>query len=203
MTRDPAKQDAAEVPSPRYQEALERFVLFWGEMASNWGINRTMAQIHALLYASDEPLDTDTIMARLKISRGNANMNLRSLMSWNLVRKVHRPGSRKDFFTAEKDVWQITARIIEERKRREIQPVQEQLRACRDLLTGSPGADCAALGPQERQFCERIDRLMELMDVFEGFSRALLPFIRAQNAPMIKQFIEIAETLHDDADGDA
>ncbi|GIV58990.1 MAG: hypothetical protein KatS3mg043_0079 [Rhodothermaceae bacterium] len=195
--QDPRSNHALEAPSPRYREALERFVLFWGEMASNWGINRTMAQIHALLYACEDPLDTDEIMARLKISRGNANMNLRSLMNWNLVRKVHQPGSRKDFYTAEKDVWQITAQIIKERERREIKPVKQQLRECRELLTGTrEEASCAELGTYERRLCERIDNLMELMEVFEGFSRALLPFIQEQNAPMIRQFIQIAEEFH-------
>ncbi len=187
------KQDpggAAAVPGPAYREALDRFVVFWGEMASNWGINRTMAQIHALLFASEDPLDTDEIMARLRISRGNANMNLRSLMNWNLVQKVHLPGSRKDFYTAEKDVWQITAQIIKERERREIQPVMQQLQECRDLLTAAG----TALPEKERVFGERIEKLMQLMEVFEGFSRALLPFIQEENAPLIKAFIQFAET---------
>lgn len=181
--------------APAYRAAVERFVLFWGEMASKWGINRTMAQIHALLFASEDPLDTDEIMARLHISRGNANMNLRSLMNWNLVQKVHLPGSRKDFFTAEKDVWQITAQIIRERERREIQPVMQQLQECRTLLAGGEAA-CEALPEKERLFCERIDKLMQLMEVFEGFSRALLPFIQEDNAPLIQAFIQFAQTYH-------
>ena len=78
-------------------------------MASAWGINKTMAQIHALLYAENEPLDTDTIMEQLSISRGNANMNLRNLVQWQLVNKVHFKGKRKDYYTAEKDVWNIVA----------------------------------------------------------------------------------------------
>jgi DNA-binding transcriptional regulator GbsR (MarR family) len=76
----------------RHHEALSKFILFWGEMASSWGISRTMAQIHAYLYAREDPADTDHLMERLQISRGNANMNLRSLRNWNLVRKVHRLG---------------------------------------------------------------------------------------------------------------
>ncbi|WP_456425054.1 GbsR/MarR family transcriptional regulator [Rhodocaloribacter sp.] len=176
---------------------MERFVLFWGEMASNWGINRTMAQIHALLYACEGPLDTDEIMERLRISRGNANMNLHALMNWNLVRKVHQPGSRKDYYTAEKDVWQITAQIIKERERREIKPVKQQLRECRDILTGGEAdRSCAELDALEGQLCLRIDNLVRLMEVFEGFSRALLPFLEERNAPMIKQFIRFAEEFH-------
>ncbi len=182
--------------SQHHQEALERFILFWGEMASNWGINRTMAQIHALLYAAEKPLDTDAIMERLQISRGNANMNLHSLVNWNLVRKVHQSGSRKDYYVAEKDVWHITAQIIRERERREIGPVMQQLQECRDLLAGKPDTeDCRDLSPQEQQFCERIENLMELMEVFDGFFQSLLPFVQKRNVPMMKQFVALAESM--------
>ena len=183
-----------DAPSARYQEALERFILFWGEMASNWGINRTMAQIHALLYISEEPLDTDAIMERLQISRGNANMNLHALVNWNLVRKVHQSGSRKDFYVAEKDVWYVTAQIIKERERREIAPVTQQLQECRDLLAGRD-EPCDSLPPHDQQFCERIDNLIELMEVFDGFFQSLLPFVQKRNVPMIKQFIALAESM--------
>ncbi len=187
----------ADAPlSQGHREALERFILFWGEMASNWGINRTMAQIHALLYAVEEPLDTDEIMEQLQISRGNANMNLRSLINWNLVRKVHQAGSRKDFYTAEKDVWEITAQIIRERERREIKPVVQQLLECRDLLLEGEAGDCAALPPPEQQFCQRIDNLLALMEVFEGFSHALRPFIKGRNEALIRQFVAMAGSLH-------
>lgn len=184
-------------PSPQYQEALGRFILFWGEMASNWGINRTMAQIHALLYCSEEPLDTDEIMEQLQISRGNANMNLRSLINWNLVRKVHLPGSRKDFYTAEKDVWEITAHIIREREKREIQPVMQQLRECQDILKeGAREAEsCGDLPARDAQLCTRIESLIQLMDLFEGFSQTLLPFVQKRNMPVMKQLIRIAEDL--------
>lgn len=181
--------------SDRHRRALERFVAFWGEMASSWGINRTMAQIHALLYAVDEPLDTDTIMARLQVSRGNANMNLRSLVNWNLVRKVHRPGSRKDFYTAEKDVWEITLQIIRERERRELRPVLQQLQECREVLVG--GGASAELAAAEVRFSERIENLMRLLGVFEGLSRTLLPFIQAGNADLIHQLARWGEA--DDA----
>ena len=181
----------------RYQEALERFILFWGEMASNWGINRTMAQIHALLYASETPLDTDAIMSRLKISRGNANMNLHSLMNWNLVRKVHQPGSRKDFYTAEKDVWFITKQIVRERERREIQPVRQQLEDCRTVLLGDATGP-EQLAPEEQQFYERIENLNQLMELFEGFSKVLLPFIEARHAPFLAEMVKYAQTLHEE-----
>lgn len=198
MSRPDEFSSAARSPhaSPR-AEAVERFILFWGEMASRWGINRTMAQIHALLYCSEEPLDTDAIMERLQISRGNANMNLRSLVTWNLVRKVHQTGSRKDFFWAEKDVWHITAQIIKERERREIQPVRQQLQDCRDVLTD--GGACGDLPEgEEHVLCERFENLMRLMEVFEGFSSALLPLVQEENGPMMKKLVKVAEALHTD-----
>ena len=183
--------------SDRYEQALERFVRFWGEMASNWGINRTMAQIHALLYCAEEPLDTDAIMEQLQISRGNANMNLRSLITWNLVHKVHRAGSRKDFYEAEKDVWHITAQIIKERERREIKPVREQLQECRDLLAEREEG-CKELSEREAQLCQRLEKLMELMSVFEGFFQALLPFVQEENVPMMKRLIQLADALDEE-----
>ena len=190
--------------SSSHREALMRFILFWGEMASRWGINRTMAQIHALLYASEEPLDTDEIMQLLQISRGNANMNLRSLINWNLVRKVHQSGSRKDFYSAEKDVWKITARVIKEREKREIQPVMQQLQECREMLLCGDGQDkdnpeahksADDFSKKEQQFCERIDNLIELMEVFEGFSKALFPFIQERSISEAKQLIQMAGGL--------
>ncbi len=177
---------------PAHQEALQRFILFWGEMASRWGINRTMAQIHALLYASESAMDTDEIMQQLQISRGNANMNLRSLINWDLVRKVHQSGSRKDYYTAEKDVWKITTRVVKEREKRELQPVKQQLLGCREILTGDAADQSQVLTPEEEQFAARISNLIELMDVFEGFSKSLLPFVQSRNLDEAKQLIEMA-----------
>ena len=178
------------VPSERVQRALDEFVLLWGEMASSWGINRTMAQIHALLYASETALDTDEIMDRLQISRGNANMNLRALLDWNLIRKTHQLGSRKDFFVAEKDVWTITTTIIEERQRREIKPVQRALvGVASDLRQGE------SLDPQEEELADRIDALVSFIEVFDGFSSALLPLLRGRNAEKVQRVVQFASRL--------
>lgn len=185
---------ASEASDARRQRAVDQFVQFWGEMASSWGINRTMAQIHALLYCAEDPLNTDDIMDRLQISRGNANMNLRSLVEWQLVDKVQQPDSRKDFFVAEKNVWQITARIIKERKRREVQPVQERLKECRSMLQDE-AEPCAELSEPDRELCHRFDNLIRLVEVFEGFSDAILPFVEERNAPMIRRFIEVVQDM--------
>ena len=111
-------------------EAKARFIADWGRFGTNWGINRTMAQIHALLLVSPDPLSADEVMEQLAISRGNANMNLRELMDWGLVQKVLVPGERKEFFSAEKDIWKVARQIVKERKKRELDqmlPVLKEL----------------------------------------------------------------------------
>lgn len=104
-------------------EAKKRFIASWGSFGSNWGINRTMAQIHALLLISTSPISADDVMRELVISRGNVNMNLRDLIDWGLVDRVIITGERKEFFTAEKDIWKVARTIIRERKKRELEPM--------------------------------------------------------------------------------
>lgn len=111
-------------------EAKAKFIADWGRFGTNWGINRTMAQIHALLLVSPDALSAEEVMGQLAISRGNANMNLRELIDWGLVQKVIVPGERKEFFTAEKDIWKVARQIIKERKKRELDlmvPVLKEL----------------------------------------------------------------------------
>jgi DNA-binding transcriptional regulator GbsR (MarR family) len=115
--------------------ARDEFVAQWGAMGSSWGINRTMAQIHALLIITTPPLSTDDIMEELKISRGNAHMNLRELVGWGLVRSVIRKGERKEYFEAEKDVWKMFCIIVRERKRREIRRRSMSSRAAASAWT--------------------------------------------------------------------
>ena len=117
--------------SEKLEKARDEFVTQWGVMGAQWGINRTMAQIHALLMTAPEAMSTDEVMAALTISRGNAHTNLKDLVSWGLIRIVIRKGERKEFFEAEKDVWEIFRRVARERKRREIDPALETLRNCK------------------------------------------------------------------------
>ena len=111
----------------KYEEAKNQFLQTWGKLATEWGISRTMAQVHALLLIAPEPLSAEEIMEELNISRGNVNMNVRELMDWDLVNKVLVSGERKEFFEAEKDIWEIAKRVAKERKRREIEPVLKVL----------------------------------------------------------------------------
>ncbi len=195
MPSNSSNDSAMPIPANAYEEALERFVLFWGEMASSWGINRTMAQIHALLYALDQPLDTDEIMARLQVSRGNANMNLRALVDWNLVRRVHQSGSRKDYYTSEKDVWKICARVIQERNRREVTPVKQTLTDCLTLLETEVQDADAPNTTEAGQFAVRIRNLVDMIQLFENITTALLPFLGAKDMKTIQQLIELTASM--------
>jgi DNA-binding transcriptional regulator GbsR (MarR family) len=104
-------------------EAKERFIESWGKLGSEWGINRTMAQIHALLMLAPDALTTEEIMESLSISRGNANMTLRELINWGLVEKQHKAGERKEYFFANKDTWYIARQVAKERRKRELDPI--------------------------------------------------------------------------------
>ncbi len=108
-------------------EAKQKFIEAWGKLGSEWGINRTMAQIHALLLISPEALTTEEIMETLSISRGNANMTLRDLIGWGLIEKQHRAGERKEYFYADKDTWNIARQVAKERRKRELDPVLKVL----------------------------------------------------------------------------
>ncbi len=109
------------------EAAKEKFIQSWGVLGSNWGVNRTMAQIHALLLIAPEPLCADDIMEQLQISRGNANMNIRALIDWGLVYKELVVGQRKEFFVAEKDIWDVVRKITAQRKKKELDPVIKTL----------------------------------------------------------------------------
>ena len=108
-------------------EARQQFIASWGAFGTHWGINRTMAQIHALLLVSAGPITQDDIMEQLNISRGNTNMNIRELINWGLVERVLLPGERKEYFSAEKDIWKVVRQIVKERKKRELEPMLKLL----------------------------------------------------------------------------
>ena len=117
----------------KLNEAKQQFTQSWGILGSQWGINRTMAQVHALLLIASAPLSTDNIMEELSISRGNANMNIRELMNWGLVDKVIVQGDRKEYFSAEKDIWKVATKIMYQRKKRELDPMLKVLNQLSDI----------------------------------------------------------------------
>ena len=114
----------------KLQPIAERFILHWGEMGSRWGVNRTVAQIHALLYLAGRPLDADEIAQTLNVARSNVSTSLKELQAWRLVRIVHVLGDRKDHFETSADVWELFKLIVEGRRQREIDPTLGVLREC-------------------------------------------------------------------------
>jgi DNA-binding transcriptional regulator GbsR (MarR family) len=116
-----------------YQEAKHKFIQAWGTLGSSWGINKAMAQIHALLLIATQPLSTEEIMEELKISRGNANMNIRALMDWGIVRKEFKAGERKEYFVAGKDIIELARQVSRERRKREIEPILKVLEQVQDV----------------------------------------------------------------------
>ena len=136
-------------------EAKQQFISSWGAFGTQWGINRTMAQIHALLLVSPDPITQDDIMEQLSISRGNVNMNIRDLISWNLVERVILPGERKEYFTAEKDIWKVATQIIRERKKRELDPMLK-------LLGQLEEVDGDKKNKETKQFVEMIGSIKKL-----------------------------------------
>ena len=117
----------------KLEEAKIKYIHTWGSLATSWGINKTMAQVHALLLVSTEPLSAEDIMETLQISRGNVNMNVRALIDWGIVRKEFVVGERKEFFVADKDIWELFKQITKERKKREIEPVLKVLEDLQDV----------------------------------------------------------------------
>ena len=140
---------------PTLADAKQLLVRRWGEMGGYWGINRTMAEIHALLFVSAQPLCTDDIMAQLHVSRGNASMNLRALVDWGLIERVHQLGDRKEYFQADTDVWHMFESIMRERRRREVEPIIATIERCREMVAGQDAA-VAADADETREFRHRL-----------------------------------------------
>lgn len=145
--------------SSRLEEARNLLVRRWGEMGGYWGINRTMAEIHALLFVTRKPLCTDEIMNRLKISRGNASMNLRALVDWGLIERVHQLGDRKEYFRADTEVWHMFETIMRERRRREVEPIIATIDRCCQMVAAPEAAGHGAEAEDIREFRRRLEDL--------------------------------------------
>jgi len=134
----------------KLKHARGEFVAQWGALGTQWGINRTMAQIHALLMTAPQPMTTDDVMEELEVSRGNAHTNLKELVAWGLIRVVVKKGERREYFEAEKDVWQIFTIVARERKRREIEPALALLAKCAEETRGIETSEGKAFNNQIR-----------------------------------------------------
>ena len=156
--------------APELPELQERFVLHWGEMATSWGINRTMGQIHALLFISPEPLSADDIVERLKISRGNASMNLRALEDWGVIQRVHYTGERREYFRPLTDPWELFRTLMRERKRREFDPT---MRSLRQFLNEAEAAESD--DPSLQTARERLGALLGMLETLQAAGDRILP----------------------------
>ena len=162
-------------------EAKAQFIQSWGVLASQWGINRTMAQIHALLIVAAQPLTTEAIMEQLSVSRGNTNMNVRVLMDWGLVQKVIIPGERKEFFTAEKDIWKVATLIMYQRKKRELDPMVKVINQLSEVEGDKQDEDVKA-------FTETIGNIKK----FAGHAEKTLDtIIKAEENWFLSSFIKL------------
>lgn len=145
----------------------ERFILHWGEMGSRWGVNRTVAQIHALLYLAGRPMEAEEIATTLGVARSNVSTSLKELQSWKLVRTVHIMGDRRDHFETSTDVWELFKLIVEGRRQREIDPTIAVLKGCLDnpeLAGEDPGAQ------------QRIRETLEFIEILTTWSEEMLRF---------------------------
>jgi DNA-binding transcriptional regulator GbsR (MarR family) len=147
---------------PARRDTIQQFVEAWGAMGALWGINRSVAKVHALLIATEGALSLDEIAEGLQISKGNASMSLRELRTFGVVRQVEVPGDRRDFYVTEPDVWTMFFRILKERKRREFDPALEAVHR----LLEQPGAQGEVLG--------RLTQMSELLTTFEGVANRFL-----------------------------
>jgi len=161
----PALTPASVEPQQQLRTAQDLFIRRWGEMGQTWGINRTMAEIHALLYICGMPLCTDDVMERLNISRGNASMSLRALCDWGIIRRLHKRGERREYFESLTDVWDMFSIIAAERKRREMDPVLETIKQCQQMLSQAVLGKNAAQQQSVQITRQRLAGMEEFMEV--------------------------------------
>ncbi|MEL6583902.1 MAG: GbsR/MarR family transcriptional regulator [Pseudomonadota bacterium] len=175
---------------PKLTPLEEEFVLHFGEMGSRWGINRTVGQIYALLFLTPDPLCADDIVEALGFSRSNVSMGLKELQAWNLVRLKHIPGDRRDFFTTPEDMWEIVRTLVDERKKREIDPTLTKLRS----LELAGGADPYALA-RIAEMRELIELLTSWYDDVNSLETERLKQLLALGA-RIQKLVEGADRLN-------
>jgi DNA-binding transcriptional regulator GbsR (MarR family) len=162
---DPADPPASEPPREPDGDLVRQFVEHWGVMARSWGINATMGELFALLYITGGDWTAEDLRERLHVSRGNVSMNLRELMTWGIVHKVHRQGERREYYRAELDVWTLFRRIFQERKKRELDPT---------LLVLERSVAVAGDDPAHQSMRGRIDDLQQFFALINTLSKRIL-----------------------------
>jgi DNA-binding transcriptional regulator GbsR (MarR family) len=167
-----------EINARSLPPAVERFVLHWGEMGAVWGTNRSIGQIHALLYLSDRPLTAEDIAETLGLARSNVSNSLKELQGWGLIKRAHVMGDRRDFFAAETDLWEMVTRIAEGRKAREIDPTLDMLRAC--------AAEAESDRQTSRTALERIAAMRDFVEMVDRWAVDIKRVPRAKLAALMK-----------------
>ncbi len=167
--------------------AIEHFVLQWGDLGGKWGVNRSVAQIHALLYLSERPLTAEEIADRLALARSNVSNSIKELQAWNLIRRVPIKGDRREHFEAEADPWEVFARIAAGRKEREIDPAIAALRACRAEAAGDGKIHPVALA--------RLNALLEFVDTMDRWYGQMQAVPHTQIAALVRLGTKIVSLL--------
>jgi DNA-binding transcriptional regulator GbsR (MarR family) len=158
----------------RLSPGVQKFVLHWGEMGTRWGVNRTVAQVHALLYLWPRPLNAEEIAQTLSIARSNVSTSLRELQSWGIVKAVHLLGERREHYESMKDVWEMFRVVLDERKRREVDPTLAVVRECVGELQKPDAADAVV----RRRLLEMLEFLEAMTSLYSEMRRAPTNVIR-------------------------
>lgn len=162
-----------------FSEAKKHFINTWGELGVNWGINRAMGHIHAILLISPDDMCADEIMNALSISRGNANMNLRALMDWQLIYRKSKPGERKDFFSAEKNFWNVFRKTLDRRKTKELNPMLAMIKKL------------SSVQPTDRH-AEEFNRVIRDLDhISSAADKALDKLIQSESNFFLNSFVKV------------
>ncbi|HEY0939207.1 MAG TPA: MarR family transcriptional regulator [Steroidobacter sp.] len=166
---------------------MQRCVLHWGEMAGRWGVSRSVAQIHALLFLAPEPLTADTIAATLNVARSNVSVSLKELQAWDLVSVTHQLGDRRDYFQARKDIWEVLTMIMDGRKKREIDPTLQMLREC--------SADAAKDQETPEQVKQRIADMLEFLEELSGWYEQIRGMPRPTLLKLMRMGTKVAKIV--------
>jgi DNA-binding transcriptional regulator GbsR (MarR family) len=173
--------------SKKLSSAIERFVLYWGDMGDEWGVNRSVSQIHGLLYLSEMPRTAEDIAEQLGMARSNVSNSIKKLLSWNLIRRVPILGDRRDHFEAETDIWEVAARIAAGRKQREIDPAIEALRACVADAANDPNISPVA--------SKRLKEMLTFTETVDGWFSQMLKVPRPKLIALVRLGAKIVSYL--------
>jgi DNA-binding transcriptional regulator GbsR (MarR family) len=171
-------------------EAQDTFIRRWGEMGATWGINRTQAEIHALLFIVGQPVCADEVIERLNISRGNVSMSLRALCDWGIVHRLHKRGERREYFESHSDVWEMFSIIAAERKRREMDPVLETIRQCQRALDEDSLGKAGARQPAVQLTRQRLASMEEFMELSNKIFQQFVVNARSGLSRIVKMLLK-------------